>query len=70
MSYQVTEGKLSPDGQRLAYVSNENGDPEVYAARLMPDGRAGPGRLRLARIRPGPELARRLDRALDDAQAS
>jgi hypothetical protein len=43
MGYQVVDGKLSPDGQRLAYQSNENGDPEIFVARLMADGRAGPG---------------------------
>ena len=42
-SFHITEGKLSPDGQRLAYMSNENGDPEIFVARLMADGRAGPG---------------------------
>lgn len=43
VSYQVMDGKLSPDGQRIAYLSYENGDPEVFVARLMADGRAGPG---------------------------
>ncbi|MBI5170356.1 MAG: serine/threonine-protein kinase [Candidatus Eisenbacteria bacterium] len=43
MSYPVMDGRLSPDGQRIAYLSFENGDPEIFVARLMSDGRAGPG---------------------------
>ena len=30
--FNETDGRLSPDGRRLAYVSDESGQPDVYAA--------------------------------------
>ncbi len=34
-------GAFSPDGQWVAYVSNESGQPEVYVRRFVPPGTAG-----------------------------
>ncbi|MCC6650970.1 MAG: serine/threonine-protein kinase [Candidatus Eisenbacteria bacterium] len=40
--FDVYDGRVSPDGAHIAYVSNESGEQEVVVARLGADGRAGP----------------------------
>ena len=48
------EGRVSPDGSRIAYVSNrdsEDGDVDVWVARLDEDARGGAGRTRVVRAR-------------------
>jgi len=40
--FNTASPSLSPDGRRIAYVSDEGGEPEVVVAALGPDGRAGP----------------------------
>ncbi len=40
-SYDVGPGSISPDGSRIAYLSQENGEDYVVVAALRSDGRAG-----------------------------
>jgi Tol biopolymer transport system component len=40
-AYDVDDGDVSPDGTRLAYISEESGEQRIVVAALRPDGRAG-----------------------------
>ena len=40
--FDEADAAVSPDGQWLAFVSNESGRMEVYAARWLEDGSVGP----------------------------
>ncbi|MCC6350325.1 MAG: serine/threonine-protein kinase [Candidatus Eisenbacteria bacterium] len=39
--FNTWSGVISPDGRRIAYLSDEGGQPEVFVALLQPGGRAG-----------------------------
>jgi len=45
-AYRIKEVRVSPDGQWLAYVSDETGRPEVYVRRVL--GQAGAAQVSLA----------------------